>query len=266
MNQKTCNYNSKNMTFGADTGISKSTLTSQDYYTNFDYNYNHDFNNQAEYYNNYNYSYQNENLDTKQNSVSSNLLNNNPVKANEKIKKVQQTTNKPAAQKSQSKKENSSANTKLGNKTISSNLTAKCYKKFAVGGLINMLKEEQALSKTLSTSTNNKKTSNKSVINKCDEESDGLSEEQIIDDYYHSLQSTQNNNKTANVEKKQNPQTNTNMKQQQYISESVDLDKISSSLKTSGTAKWKNSTKQTSTSNSLFILILYYLVYVLSSI
>ena len=175
---------------------------------------------------------------------------NNLNKDNDLNSKKAKTTD--GMEKNQLKSQTNEAAKRSGKQNAgkSSKLEIKCHKKFAIGSYVHLLNEPDE-----------RKRSNVQE----DEESDGLSEEQVIDDYYKSLQhnkplknkSKQENNQQQPIasSSKNNTSTeskNTNKKQQkqQITSEPVDLDKIASKVNSSGKLKWKNSTKPTTTSNN----------------
>ena len=177
---------------------------------------------------------------------------NNLNKDNDLNSKKAKTTD--GMEKNQLKSQTNEAAKRSGKQNAgkSSKLEIKCHKKFAIGSYVHLLNEPDE-----------RKRSNVQE----DEESDGLSEEQVIDDYYKSLQhnkplknkSKQENNQQQPIasSSKNNTSTeskNTNKKQQQQqqqiTSEPVDLDKIASKVNSSGKLKWKNSTKPTTTSNN----------------
>jgi len=119
------------------------------------------------------------------------------------------------------------------NKSIKQEI--KCHKKFSIGSYVHMLNEPVEPERD---------TKKKTVISNkkkyLEEDSDGLSEEQIIDDYYQSLKhKDQLKLKNENKNKKETQQQQSN---KQIISENTDLDKIAAKINSSGQQKWKNST------------------------
>lgn len=175
---------------------------------------------------------------------------NNLNKDNDLNSKKAKTTD--GMEKNQLKSQTNEAAKRSGKQNAgkSSKLEIKCHKKFAIGSYVHLLNEPDE-----------RKRSNVQE----DEESDGLSEEQVIDDYYKSLQhnkplknkSKQENNQqqpiassSKNNTSTESKNTNKKQQQQQITSEPVDLDKIASKVNSSGKLKWKNSTKPTTTSNN----------------
>lgn len=223
-------YASKNILFDSNT----SNDNEQDYYNyNYDYDYDYNYDQESNYYNNYK---NNSNLienkkDTKNsqnknqkiNNLNSNVNKTNKSEKSDEIKKSKSLeSNKSKSENNKNKQSNASNKQTTKNKT-------NCYKKFAVGSLLNMLKEEEA------NKLNNQNSKPENVDN--EEDSDDLSEEQIIDDYYQSIQQKKNTKVTKKID-----QTKENDKKQ-YINESVNLDKIASNINTNGKAKWKNNVK-----------------------
>jgi hypothetical protein len=194
------------------------------------------------------------NFDQKLNNLSKvSDLNSKKVKVVDGMEKNQlksQTNNEAA-------KKNSKQNTgKISKMEIN------CHKKFAIGSYVHLLNEPD--------NTSERKKSD-------DEESDGLSEEQVIDDYYKSLHPNKPLKNKSKQENKQQQATvsmnsntteskNTNNKQQksqknqenkQLTSEPVDLDKIASKVNSTGKLKWKNSTKPITSTSKKCIFNVY---------
>ena len=107
----------------------------------------------------------------------------------------------------------------------------KCNRKFAIGGFVHCLNENVELPITTTSIKKGKEKNNKKDYKN---ESDNLSEEQIIDKYYMAVQ-----------DKKSNEILSMNQKMNEN---SVDFDKISANVNSTGRQKWKGSTQQTKTS------------------
>lgn len=106
----------------------------------------------------------------------------------------------------------------------------KCNRKFAIGGFVHCLNENVELPITTTSIKKGKEKNNKKDYKN---ESDNLSEEQIIDKYYMAVQ-----------DKKSNEILSMNQKMNEN---SVDFDKISANVNSTGRQKWKGSTQQTKT-------------------
>lgn len=118
-----------------------------------------------------------------------------------------------------------------------------CHKKFAIGSYVHLLNEN---------------------VNEPERDNDSLSEEQIIDDYYQTLQKTNaipaktnGKNKESQKAKKSNSETTTASSTttsttgtKQFASGSVNIDKIATSINNTGMNKWKNSNKSTSATSN----------------
>jgi len=175
----------------------------------------------------------NKNTNTLNGTNNQTVDNNTSQQNNNKNANENKVTNNPTTSKNASNPTASKNTKKQQPKEV-----ANCYKKFAVGSFVHMLNEPV---------TNDKANKN----NKSGNESEDLSEEQLIDDYYHSLQldSNVNTNKKnqKNQNKKQDNNTNTGVKKTNLTNEAVS--KIASSVIASGQQKWKNSNKPANTSN-----------------
>lgn len=126
----------------------------------------------------------------------------------------------PQQQPQQQKAKSSQATKSDGSKQPKS-LDDKCYKKFAVGGLINLLKEEAKQSNIKNKPAKNLK------VEKTDEEYDDV------------LSEDQTKNKPSHCHAAEK------IPLKQFVNESVNLDKIANNLISSGTSKWKNSAQTT---------------------
>lgn len=105
----------------------------------------------------------------------------------------------------------------------------KCNRKFAIGGFVHCLNEEVEIPNI---STSIKKSKETKCKKDYKSESDNLSEEQIIDKYYMAVQDKTHNEMNINNQSKMNEN-------------SVDFDKISAKINSTGRQKWKGSTQQT---------------------
>jgi hypothetical protein len=120
----------------------------------------------------------------------------------------------------------------------------KCHKKFSIGSYAHMLNEpvEPPVKDINATAaySNHKE----SLY-----ESDDLSEEQIIDDYYQNLQQKNPHIKLKSKSNAAPTKPLSETQNKQIISETnVVLDKIAAKINSTGQQKWKNSTMPTKTS------------------
>lgn len=110
----------------------------------------------------------------------------------------------------------------------------KCNRKFAIGGFVHCLNEDVEPPVTAKSSKKGKAKKNQ---NDYRNESDNLSEEQIIDKYYMAVQGKKFNESSS--------------KNQKMNDNSADFDKISANVNSTGRQKWKSSTQQTKSSKKI---------------
>ena len=176
--------------------------------------------------------------DTYNKSKSNKIVQSNPVKSQ---KETNKTAPKPVVSgltKSKVSNETAKPTAPLHKSTKE---ISNCYRKFAIGSYAHLLNDTtgapapvvpaETIHKGDKKKTNNQK--------KCHEEKyengEELSEEQLIDSYYQSLQDKQ-------------PLTQKTNKNQAINEQSADFDKIASNVNSTGRQKWKNSTQPTKTS------------------
>lgn len=228
-----------------DVKSSSDTYPVRDYYNNYNYNYANELRNPYVNYastgvnypnlNDWNSLYSNQKQATKsgQNLTKSKVTGEETTAGTKK--KCDEQQQKPASKELNNGKKKSptpdrSTNTtssKINSKQATTSPNSKkilqTYKKFAIGNYVHMLNEQNDPKRDATDS---------------DSESDDVSEEQIIDNYYQSIQKSKNDKKS---EPKQQQTTQTTRPKTENTN--TDLDKIANGINTSGKNKWKNSTK-----------------------
>ncbi|CAF0894321.1 unnamed protein product [Brachionus calyciflorus] len=159
-------------------------------------------------YGNYNLSEYYKAIENKVDKPKDKLEKNKNSTSKSSLNSTEQNTSVDSKD-NQKKSQKLQANTQVKPKQVQNKtkVNNNCYKKFAIGSYVHLLNEN---------------------VQKPERDLENMSEEQIIDDYYQTIQKQ----KTSD---------------QKLSSEPVNINKIADNLKATGTAKWKNSSKPTQT-------------------
>jgi hypothetical protein len=135
----------------------------------------------------------------------------------------------------------------------------KCHKKFSIGSYAHMLNEpvEPPVKDNNVTKAATAYAFNKESLYSDLNESDDLSEEQVIDDYYQTLKHKNPNIKLKSKTTAPSAATSTNaiaQSNKQGVSGTTELDKIAAKINSTGQQKWKNSTMPTKSSMYLDLI------------